>query len=111
MLVTIDEAFQPGDRLRVWSHGEFGTRWTLSLLALDGHRNVVGRISAPPRKNPNSFATLELMPGTTQILVSITNVADGIPDADQDAPFEAYRVSLVVDRGGVDSPISDAPLP
>ncbi|MFT3923633.1 MAG: hypothetical protein QM778_13970 [Myxococcales bacterium] len=109
-LIDIDQPLAGGERLRVWSHGEFGTRWALSLLALDGERQVIGRITAPPRKNPNSFATLELMPNTRQVLIAVTNVADGIPDADDGAPFEQFGVALTIDRGG-DGAMSDALLP
>jgi hypothetical protein len=103
-LLTIDKPLQPGDRLRVWSHGEYGARWVLSLLALDGELHVVGRISAPPRKNPNSFATLEMLPGARQVLISITNLVDGIPDPDDGAPFQKANVALTVDRGSADQP-------
>jgi hypothetical protein len=110
-LVVIDQPISGGDRLRVWSHGEFGARWVLSLLALDDKLDLVGRISAPPRKNPNSFAALELMPGTKQVLISVTNVADGIPDADENAPFEELAVGLTIDRGGPASIAQDGLSP
>jgi hypothetical protein len=99
-LVTIDRPVVAGDRLRAWSRGEFGTRWALSVSALDASRKVLARVLAPPRKNPSSFVTLELPLQTAEVLISVTNVADGIPDADPGAPFEVHSLALIVDRGG-----------
>jgi hypothetical protein len=104
-LVSIDQPLTPGERLRVWSRGEYGARWALSCLALDENLRVIGRVSAPPRKNPSSFAALEMMPNTRLVLVTVTNLVDGIPDPDEGAPFQKGNVMLTIDRGGVDQPL------
>ncbi len=109
-LVRIDRPLEPGDRLRVWSRGEYGARWALSLVALDEDLNLIGRVAAPPRKNPNSFATLEMMPQTRQVLISVTNLVDGVPDPDEGAPFQKGNVMLTIDRGSVGEPLeADSP--
>jgi hypothetical protein len=90
---------RPGERLRVWSRGELGARWALLTTRLDAQGRVVGRVSAPPRKNPNSFVVVELDDRTTDVLVSVTNVGDGIPDADAATDVFDHGVTLLVDRG------------
>jgi hypothetical protein len=86
-------------RLRVWLRGEFGTRWALTATALDAQGRVVGRLSSPPRKNPNSFLSLELAPSAARVLVAVTNLANGFPDADPGSPFEVHSMTLTLDRG------------
>jgi hypothetical protein len=97
--VRMDQPPKPGDRIRVWSRGEYGTRWALSVLRVGKDGRSLGRMSAPPRKNPSSFLTLELDAETAALLISVTNVSDGIPDADEGAPFEVRSVALTVDQG------------
>lgn len=98
-VVRMDRAPSEHDRIRVWSKGEYGTRWSLSVTRVDKEGRVRGRLSAPARKNPNSFVSLELDPQTAAVLISVTNVGEKLPDADEGAPFEVRSVALVVDQG------------
>jgi hypothetical protein len=90
---------RPGERLRVWSKGELGARWVLLVTRLDAKGATVGRISAPARKNPSSFLVVELDDRTTDVLVSVTNVADGRPEADVASERFDKAVNILVDRG------------
>jgi hypothetical protein len=99
VVVRMDQAPSAEDRIRVWSKGEYGTRWALSVTRVDKQGRVRGRFSAPARKNPNSFVSLDLDPQTAAVLISVTNVGEKLPDADEGAPFEVRSVQLVVDQG------------
>lgn len=90
---------RPGERLRVWSKGELGARWALSATKLDARGQRLGRVSAPPRKNPNSFVVIELDAHTQDVLVSLTNVGGGIPDPDGPSERFVHAAELIVDRG------------
>jgi hypothetical protein len=88
-----------GEQLKVWSRGELGTRWTLIATRLDARRNVIGRVSAPARRNPNSYVILELDGQTTDVLITLVNVADGIPDADLANDFFDHGAEIIAARG------------
>jgi hypothetical protein len=101
---------RPGERLRVWSKGELGTRWALLVTRLDASGASLGRVSAPPRKNPNSFVAVELDARTTDVLVSVTNVGDGRPDADVATERFDKGVNILVDRGAQAEAEAPAPI-
>jgi hypothetical protein len=90
---------RPGQQLRVWSKGELGARWVLLVTRLNAKGESVGRISAPARKNPNSFLLVELDDRTTDVLVTVTNVGSGRPDADVPHEHLDKAVNILVDRG------------
>jgi hypothetical protein len=90
---------RPGEQLRVWSRGELGVRWALLVTRLDAHGNEKGSMRGAVRKNPNGFLVIELDDATTDVLITLTNVGDGTPDADDDESFFDHGAELIVARG------------
>jgi hypothetical protein len=76
------EGTRAGTRVTIWARGEYGVRWVLAAtrLAADGH--ALGTVQAPVHKNPDTELTLELDPETHAVLVSVTNLGNGLPDPD-----------------------------
>jgi hypothetical protein len=102
-LVKVAEPPKPMDRIRVWLRGEYGARWVLSVVRVNRDGVSLARMNAPARKNPNSYLTLDLTPDTAAVLVSVTNLADGTPDADEGSPFEVRSATLTLDQGRTDA--------
>jgi hypothetical protein len=95
----MDQPLSADDRIRVWARGEYGTRWALSVTRIGRDGLPRGRMSAPARKTPKSFVSLELDAETHAVLISVTNVPDPLPDADEGAAFPVRSVALIVDQG------------
>lgn len=100
VLVHIDTPLEPGELVRVWSRGEYGTRWGLAISTLDKNQQVLTRMNAPVRKTPSAYLSVDVLPQARALLISVTNLADGTPDADEGAPFEVRSVAITVDRTG-----------
>jgi hypothetical protein len=104
-LAPLDSAFllvdlstsKPGQQLRVWSRGEVGPRWVLSATRLDAHGRALASINAPVRKYPDSELLVELDASTRFVLVSVTNLANGLPDPDLPSTHLERSVRLIVD--------------
>lgn len=91
---------RPGARLSVWSHGELGVRWALSATPLDAQGHARGLITAPVRNVPHSELHVELDPHTTSVLVSLTNVGNGVPEISQDGGTLQRSAQLTFDLSG-----------
>lgn len=88
---------KPQAQLRVWLRGELGPRWSLSAIQLDAQGREVGRLSAPPRKTPRSYLPVLLSGDTREVILVVTRLPDGLPDADLPAQAAAYY-KLILDR-------------
>jgi hypothetical protein len=97
--VTVDVSnAPPGSRLRVWLRGEFGVEWSMIALRLDAHGAEVARVRAPPRPTPEAYLPVELLDGTAQVVVVVTNLSARGLDADEPDDFaRSFRVAM--DRG------------
>jgi hypothetical protein len=87
----------PGEQLQVWLRGEYGVEWALVAVQLDADGRELGRISAPPRREPRSFVPVDLAPGAVSVLVVVTNLSSRLPDADV-ADMNARSYRLILDR-------------
>lgn len=87
----------PGAPLKVWLRGEYGVRWSLQALVLDGAGNEHRRLEAPSREAPRSYLPIELTPEAATVVLVVTNLSSRRPDADR--PDENERsFELIVDR-------------
>ena len=101
------QASAPGSALSLWHAGEYGVEWSLVAIRLDPNGRELGRMIAPPRRNPRSYLRLELPAGTAEVVLALTNLSSRIPDADEpDENVRSYR--LTIDRA---APIGAAPTP
>lgn len=71
--------------LRIWLRGELGADWSLIALRLGADGRELGRTRAPVRPVPESFVPLLLEPDTHEVIVVVTQLPHGTPDADQPA--------------------------
>lgn len=93
------EAPRPGERLTIWSRGEYGVRWVLSATRLDAAGRILGTVNAPVHKSPDGELMLELDGATRYVLASVTNLSNGLPDADlEPRPEFARSVRMIVAR-------------
>jgi hypothetical protein len=84
-------------QLQVWLRGELGPRWSLSAVRLDAHGRELGRTSAPARRVPSNYLPVTLEPETAEVLLVISQLPDGTPDADIAPPApRAYEVILAL---------------
>ena len=90
---------RPGEQLRVWSQGEYGVRWATLVTRLDAQGNSQGSMRGAVRKNPNGFLVLELDDRTTDVLITLANAGDGVPDADDDNTQLERNAELILARG------------
>jgi len=87
-----------GTRLRAWLRGEYGVRWSFVAVQLDAHGNEIRRISAPHTgPTPNAYLPIELDDATEQLLFVVTNLSNGLPDADEPEVHQR-AFELIVDR-------------
>lgn len=92
-------AWNGATTLRTWLRGEYGVRWSLVVAQLDSEGNEVSRIGAPPTEvTPRAYLPLQIDEKTATILFVVTNLSDGLPDADE-ADGSVRGFELVVDRG------------
>lgn len=86
--------------LRAWLRGEYGVRWSFVVLQLDADGREIRRIAAPQTaSNPEAYLPIELDAATQGLLFVVTNLADGLPDADE-AEVQERAFELIVDRVG-----------
>ncbi len=95
---SVDVSGAPaGSRLRVWLRGEFGVEWSLIAIRLDARGDEIARMRAPPRPTPASYLPVELLEGTTEVVLVVTNI--GARGLDADEPDDFVRsFTLTVDR-------------
>lgn len=87
---------QPGIRLRVWSRGDPGARFALAAERLDDADQPLARFDAPPLKSGTNQLSIELDGHTHSVLVSVTNLGNGIPDFDP--PLATHEVAFTLDH-------------
>jgi hypothetical protein len=104
-LSVLDSSFQwidlegarPGERLTIWARGEYGVRWVLSATRLDAEGHILGTVNAPIHKHPDTELTIELEGATRFVLASVSNLGNGLPDADvEPRPEFARSVRMIV---------------
>lgn len=98
-LVVDLEVPRAGQRLSIWSRAESGVRWVLSATRLDQRGASLGTLNAPVRKTPDSELQIELDAATRYVLVSLTNLGNGLPDPDRSSQGWERAARLIVDRG------------
>jgi len=85
-------------RLRAWLRGEYGVRWSFVTVQLDRDGNEVRRIAAPHTgSTPDAYVPIELDETTDRLLFVVTNLADGLPDADE-AEVHQRSFELILDH-------------
>lgn len=82
--------------LKVWLRGELGVEWSLVAVRLRADGTEAGRVIAPPRRDPRSFFPVELLGETARVLLVVTNLGKGLPDADIEAT-RTHAFSLITD--------------
>lgn len=85
-------------RLRVWSRGELGVRWSLQAAKLDADGRLLSRVRAPTRDDPASFLIVDLDAQTRWVAIAVTHLSDGTPDPDNERPEDVRTVMLLVDH-------------
>jgi hypothetical protein len=85
-----------GAQLKVWLRGEHGARWSLAAVRLDADGRELGRMSAPPRRIPESFLPVELSADTAEILIVVTKLPLTIPNPAASAD-DAHYFKLILD--------------
>jgi hypothetical protein len=88
-----------GEQLRVWSEGEYGARWALLVSRLGEGGENRGSMRGAVRKNPNAFMVVELGADTSDVLITLANAGNGVPDADLDETALEHNAELIVARG------------
>jgi hypothetical protein len=84
--------------LRAWLQGEYGVHWSFVALQLDAGGREIRRIAAPHSGTaPRAYLPIELDQGTQTLLFVVTNLANGLPDADE-ADVSERAFELIVDR-------------
>jgi hypothetical protein len=85
-------------RLHVWLRGEYGVRWSFVAVQLDAQERELQRITAPHTSvTPRAYLPIDIHEDAARLLFVVTNLADGLPDADEpDTKERAFE--LTVDR-------------
>jgi hypothetical protein len=85
-------------RIRAWLQGEYGVHWSFVAVQLDGRGHEIRRIAAPHSgTTPRAYLPIELDEATQRLLFVVTNLGDGLPDADEpDVSERAFE--LILDR-------------
>ena len=87
-----------GTGLRAWLRGEYGVRWSVVAVQLDARGNEIRRISAPHTgPTPQAYLPIELDETTQQLLFVVTNLSNGLPDADEPEVHQR-AFELIIDR-------------
>ena len=85
-------------RLHAWLRGEYGVHWSFVALQLDARGQEIRRIAAPHSgTTPSAYLPIELDDATQTLLFVVTNLANGLPDADEPEVYER-AFELIVDR-------------
>jgi hypothetical protein len=80
--LLFDVAAAPRDvPLGFWLQGEVGVDWGMTALRLDATGHELGRMSAPIRREPRAYLPVVPDRETRQVLVVVTNLGEGLPDA------------------------------
>jgi hypothetical protein len=91
-------AWRGAPRLRAWLRGEYGVHWSFVAVQLDADGNEVRRLAAPHTgSTPTAYVPIDLDETTQRLLFVVTNLADGLPDADE-AEVHQRSFELILDR-------------
>jgi hypothetical protein len=96
--VELDAAGAEPTQLHVWLRGERGARWALEAVRLDAAGRELGRMSAPPRKVPESFLPVELAPDTRAVVIVVTALPLAEPQQPQPDPEDSHFFRLILDK-------------
>jgi hypothetical protein len=88
---------QTGMQLKIWLRGEPGVRWSLSAVRIDAAGRELGRMSAPPRRVPDSFLPVELGPECSEVLIVVTKLPAVAPDAAPAGDDDAHFFKLILE--------------
>lgn len=95
-LVLDARAWADRRALRAWLNGEYGVRWSFVAVQLDEHGSEISRIAAPHTgPTPKAYLPIDLDVATRRLLFVVTNLADGLPDADE-AEVDQRAFELIV---------------
>lgn len=97
--VVLDgSAWASETRLRVWLKGEYGVRWSLTVIQLDAQARELRRINAPSTDGePTAYVPVELDQNADALLLVVTNLSSRLPDADHPDPNQR-AFELIIDR-------------
>ena len=97
-IVMNASAWRGAPRLRAWLRGEYGVHWSFVAVQLDADGNEVRRLAAPHTgSTPTAYVPIDLDETTQRLLFVVTNLADGLPDADE-AEVHQRSFELILDR-------------
>jgi len=98
-----------GAQLKAWLRGEPGARWSFAAVRLDNAGRELGRMSAPPRRVPESFLPIELTADTAEVLIVVTKLppANVVPAASGD---DGHYFKLILDAS-TDQPAAGSVRP
>jgi hypothetical protein len=99
VLVQIDTPPAAGERITLWSQGEYGVRWVLSAQRLDASFRQLGRVSGEVRDAPSIELHVELDADTRYVLFSTTNgSALRVPTLGPQDQHFVRATQLILDR-------------
>lgn len=106
--ITVDvTGARPGERLRVWSRGEFGVAWSLMAVRFDANGRELARLDAPILdRKPSEYIVVEPLSETSTVLLVATNLSYGIPDAELPSVYDR-SVKFIVDRASDEPAVPD----
>ena len=83
-------------QLHAGLRGEYGVRWSFVAVQLDAEHRELQRIAAPHTSvTPRAYLPIELNEDAVQLLFVVTNLADGLPDADEpEASERAFEITV-----------------
>ena len=107
--LRVDTSGAPdGTVLRVWLRGEFGVRWSMVAIRRGAGGQELGRLSAPPRRDPASYLVLELFDDTEEVVIVVTNLSSRLPDTDEvDENVRTFKL-IVSEQYGEEDDGTDA---
>jgi hypothetical protein len=86
-------------QLKIWLRGEYGALWSMVAVRLAEDGREIGRVEAPYKRDPNSYLLIELTADTAEVLIVVTNLIEGVADADCDTR-NSRSFRLILDASG-----------
>jgi hypothetical protein len=93
----VDVSGAPADsRIQIWMEGEYGVEWSLVAMRVGADGREISRTRAPAReRDPHSYLSVELLGGTAEVIVAVTNLSGRGPDPDEaDDHARAFRLTI-----------------
>lgn len=95
----IDTSAAPaGSKLQVWLRGDVGPKLVLTAVRLDADGREIGRMTAPPRRLPQSFLPVELESGTASVLLVVTMLAEDMKSLGHLEGEATFGFRLILDK-------------